>query len=1030
MEPRNKRRSYIAHAAVVGTLVLALILVAGTVRMGQMANRDTESAVRSVSLLYMDELAGRREQVIESNLQDKIRDMQTAISLMEESDLQDEENLQAYQNRMKQLYNLEKFAFVDTDGLIYTSLGTQTNIEDYAFDYRNISGPEISVLIYDETDRNVVIAVPVDLAFAEKRLCASYMEIDMSEMLAGVSMASGTSGATFCNIYTKDGIALSNTVLGGLAVEDNLLTAMQHAEFEKPYDYEGFAEAFSSGSRGAVSFKYEGILETLSFVPVSGTDWLLTYLIRESVISDRISSVSRGIINRSILQSLLTILAMFGMFGFILLQSRRNARLVLEQERADAKARARQEEMEKRLALQERLLEEEKRRTQQDKMITAMATDYRSVYHVDLDTDTAVCYRGDPEDHERHAEGEPFPYESAFASYGKNNVTEKFREGFLQFISPEYIRENLKKEKILAYRYLVRRENKEYFEMIRAAGVRSANAPLEEDVHEIGISLTVIDEEMRKTMAEQRALGDALAAAEQANKAKTAFLSSMSHEIRTPMNAIIGLNSIALNDKETPEKTRNYLEKIGSSAEHLLNLINDILDMSRIESGRMTLRNEEFSFSELLDAINTMFSSQCQQKGLDYQCYVKGEVDDYYIGDNMKLRQVLINILGNAVKFTPEGGKVSLQVERKAKYGGKTTLCFTVSDTGIGMSEDYLPHIFDTFSQEDASATNRYGSSGLGLAITKNIVEMMNGDIQVSSVKGEGSVFTVTVTLSDSARREENWQEDEVRPEDMFVLVVDDDPVACEHAKLVLEKTGIAVETASSGEEALRMVKLRHARMEPYTLILMDWQMPDMDGVETTRRIREMTGRESSVIILTAYRWDDIIDEAVSAGVDSFVPKPLFAGPLMEEFRLTLKRRKYKPRETKKADLNGRRILLAEDVQINAEIMRMVLEARGMQTDLAENGRIAVDTFAASAEGYYDAILMDMRMPELDGLGATREIRAMDRPDAASIPIIALTANAFDEDVQRSLQAGLNEHLSKPVQPEILYETLERLIVS
>jgi len=389
---------------------------------------------------------------------------------------------------------------------------------------------------------------------------------------------------------------------------------------------------------------------------------------------------------------------------------------------------------------------------------------------------------------------------------------------------------------------------------------------------------------------------------------------------------------------------------------------------------------------------------------------------------------VLINILGNAVKFTHEGGKVDLTVERIAKFENQSTLRFTIADTGIGMSKDYLPKLFDTFTQEDLSMTNKYGSSGLGMAITKSIVEMMNGSIEVESEKGVGSTFYVTVTLLNTSRHEESETERVVRPDEMTVLVVDDDPIACEHAKLILEKAGVAAEIVYSGHEAIEKVKLRHARRDPYNLILVDWKMPEMDGIETTRRMREMIGHESAIIILTAYRWDDVQDEAIAAGVDSFLSKPLFASTVLEEFSSAMKRKGVISTEKNKADLNGRHVLLAEDVQINAEIMMMVLAVRGIDVDLAENGRIAVEKFAASEPGYYAAILMDMRMPEMDGLEATRRIRAMDRTDSKETPIIALTANAFDEDVQRSLQAGLNAHLTKPIQPEALYETLESLI--
>ena len=545
----------------------------------------------------------------------------------------------------------------------------------------------------------------------------------------------------------------------------------------------------------------------------------------------------------------------------------------------------------------------------------------------------------------------------------------------------------------------------------------------------VGVFIDITErKEMVQELAQQReSLSAALEEANQANKAKTAFLSNMSHEIRTPMNAIIGLDRIALNEPGISETTRENLEKIGLSAQHLLSIINDILDMSRIESGRMTLKNEEFSLAKALAQVNTIISDQCRDKGLEYECRVKGTVDDYYVGDEMKLRQIMINILGNAVKFTPSGGSVTFVVEEVARFNGKSTLRFIISDTGIGMSQDYLPKLFDTFSQEDSSSTSQYGSTGLGMAITKNLVELMNGTISVESEQQKGSTFTVTVTLTDCDQKNTEEEESDIHPHELSVLVIDDDPIACEHAQLVLGQVGVSCEKALSGAEGLQMVKVRHARREPYNLILVDWRMPEMDGMETTRQIRAAVGYETPVIILTSYNWDDIEDKAKAAGVDTFVAKPLFAGNVLDEFREAFKQKNAKlMRET--ADLNGRRVLLAEDVSVNAEIMIMVLSMREMEVDHAENGRIAVEMFEEHEEGYYDAILMDMRMPEMDGLEATRRIRAMDRLDAKNIPIIALTANAFDEDVQHSMQAGLNAHLSKPVEPDILFETLEGLL--
>ncbi len=578
------------------------------------------------------------------------------------------------------------------------------------------------------------------------------------------------------------------------------------------------------------------------------------------------------------------ILAVAGLMILFLIRDQRRSKREIEN-----KETARRE-LEK---ANEELREQHIRREQQDKMITALASDYRCVYQVDLDNNDAVCYRADPDDHEQTPEGIHFPYFERFSWYAEHSVSESYREGFLKFIEPEHIREALKEEPIIVYRYLASRAGREYYEMIRFAGVRHAEDRDDHIVHAVGVGLTVIDMEMRDTLAKNQALGEALAGAEEASRAKTAFLSSMSHEIRTPMNAIIGLDNLALKDDSLSDETRGYMEKIGESARHLLGLINDILDMSRIESGRLVLKKEEFSFSGMLEQLNTMVMSQCGEKGLHYEYRVAGGINDYYIGDDMKLKQVLINILSNAIKFTDPPGTVTLTVERTKVFEDHSTLKFVIKDSGIGMDASFIPKIFDPFTQEDDSRNNRYGSTGLGMAITKNIVELMNGTISVTSEKGKGTEFTVFITLTNSTH---NW------------------------------------ETVSVTEEK------------------------------------------------------------------------------------------------KRADLKDKRILLAEDIRINAEIMKRIVLMRGALIDYAENGKAALEMFEKSEAGYYDAILMDVRMPEMDGLEAAAAIRSLDRTDAKKIPIIALTANAFDEDVRRSLQAGMNAHLSKPVEPEHLYQTLEELI--
>lgn len=1023
---KGEGRKSMMVVAVTGSIVVALILVFGTLWTGRSASRDTEQAVRNVSLLYLDELAGRREQVVASTLSDYISDMDVAIGLLTPDDLSSTEKLQAYQLRMKQLYGLEKFAFVDETGLIYTSRGTRTDIDQYHFDYQTLSEPEISVKNADGENVKIVIAMPTDrLPYEGHNLVVCFMEIDMERMLENISLQSGSNNTTFCNIYTSDGYSLTNAVLGGLASEDNLLSALENASFEDGYSIDMIRDAFSDGHTGVVSFTYNNIKETMYYVPVHRTDWMLTYLIRESVISDQIDAISDGIVKRSLILAVVTTLVLVGVFAVVLMQIRKATRLAIEKETAEEL----QQELEERVALQDELLDQEKRRAQLDSMITALASDYRSVYYVNLDTDNATCYRNGNSDDEV-AKDDVFVFSEVFTQYANEHVSEEYRQQFLEFIKPENIRRELRDNVIIAIRYLVNKGGNERYEMLRMADVNDRENSEDDRVHAVGVGFTDIDEEMRESLAKNEALSDALKTAEEASKAKTTFLSSMSHEIRTPMNAIIGLDTLALNEPDISDSVKDYLEKIGSSAQHLLSLINDILDMSRIESGRMTLKNEEFAFSKLIEQINVIFGGQCQEKGLEYNCHINGQLNDYYIGDSIKLRQVLINILGNAVKFTPKGGKVELTVEKTGGFDGRSALQFKISDTGIGMSKEYIPKLFDTFSQEDSRTANKYGSSGLGMAITKNIVEMMNGEIVVDSEKGKGTMFTVSITLMDSDRKlSDEIDGMELRPQDMKVLVIDDDPVACDQAKLVMSQAGIAAETVQSGSEAVELVKLSHARQEPYNLIIVDWKMPEMNGVETTRQIRSVIGNDTAVIILTAYNWDDIYEEATTAGVDSFIAKPLFTESLLNEIKSVLKTKTQKASATeKKADLKGRHILLAEDMEINAQIMIRLLSMREMKADHAINGKVAVEMYDSKIDGYYDAILMDMRMPEMDGLSATKAIRASGRKDAATIPIIALTANAFDEDVQQSLQAGLNAHLSKPIEPNILFETLEKLI--
>lgn len=650
-----------------------------------------------------------------------------------------------------------------------------------------------------------------------------------------------------------------------------------------------------------------------------------------------------------------------------------------------------------------------------------LARDYTEMFYVNTDTEEFTEYRKGEESGALEEVRRGWHFFSDCKVELSESVCPDDREAFLAAMNRKRLMKALahKDTSVMTYRRLVRG---------KPVYVSMKISRMENDEQFIIIGFMDVDAEMREAIAKNEALSDALSSAEAANRSKTTFLTGMSHEIRTPINAIIGLDTLALKNKALDGGTRDYLEKIGDSAHHLLTIINNVLDMSRIESGREFLRKNEFSLGTVLEQINSQFAAQCADKGIGYKCRVNGELDDHYIGDDVKLKEVLVNILTNALRTTEESGSITLTAEKTAEYDNQAVLKFCIKDTGVGIDKENIPKIFDEFSQDDGAGRSKFGSSGLGLAISKKIVELMNGSIEVESEKGVGTVFTVIVTLH-KGNKKENGHVGELDPHSLFILVVDDNPIEAQHAQMVLEDAGIRAETCSSGAEALRKMEVQHARKQPYNIVLMDWNMPGMNGMETSIEILKLYDKQSIVVAMTAYSWEDIREEAHAVGVENYIEKPLYAASIIENLERIVHRSNMAIfLENKKARLEGRRILLAEDVQINAEIMMDMLEMENIKVDHAENGKVAVELFEKSTSGIYSAILMDVRMPQMDGLEAAKTIRAMDREDAKRIPIIALTANAFDEDVQLSLQAGMNAHLNKPVEADHLIRILGELI--
>lgn len=551
------------------------------------------------------------------------------------------------------------------------------------------------------------------------------------------------------------------------------------------------------------------------------------------------------------------------------------------------------------------------------------------------------------------------------------------------------------------------------------------------------VSLTVYSNRMQRKnikalQKREHDLQDALAMAQKANSAKKEFLSRMSHEIRTPMNVIIGMTTIAGAHLDDPERIEDCLTKISYSSRHLLSLINDVLDMSKIEEEKLLVNHEPFQMQELLESVVALIFSQTKDRGENFECVIRDEVYETYIGDSLRINQVLLNLLSNAVKFTPKDGTVRLEICQTAKKNGRVNLRFVVSDTGIGMSEEFLQRIFQPFEQADSSTATKYGGTGLGMAITYNLVGLLGGTIGVKSRSGEGSTFTVDLPL-DVPEETEPPRNDQLNM--LKVLVVDDDEVACTHAGLLLERMGIESKWLQSGTEAIACLLKAHADGKDYDVCFIDWRMPDMDGLEVTKHIREKLGPDVLIIIITAYDWSQIETEAREAGANAFISKPLFASSLYNVLQ-SVKGGVQPWKESAKENVSavgicqGKRILLVEDNEMNQEIAMELLKVTGAELECAWNGKEAVELFLSSQTGYYDLILMDVQMPVMNGYEATRCLRSSSHPDAKTVPVFAMTANAFKEDVKDAYDSGMNGHLAKPIEINVLYTILKNLFCS
>lgn len=668
-------------------------------------------------------------------------------------------------------------------------------------------------------------------------------------------------------------------------------------------------------------------------------------------------------------------------------------------------------------------LEQERQQMIENRSLrAAICTAYPLIMSLNLTKDTYNCFIEEQEPYVGERQG---VYSEMFTEFLPRTYP-SYQEDYTILFSRERVLERFAAGERELYMELQQKGTDGEYHWISVQLIYVEN-PFNGDVLAIEM-VKLLDTQRAEQARQEQLLRDALASAKAANQAKSDFLSRMSHDIRTPMNAIIGMSTIGQLKSGDTKSAQDCFKKIDASSRYLLSLINDILDMSKIETGKMELAQEYFDFTELISEIDQIIYPQAMERQIRYEIYHQEPLEQYYIGDALRVKQVLMNLLSNSLKFTDSGGSVQIYIQEQKRTNGFAYIQFCVKDTGVGMSKEFRSRIFQPFEQESLEIARNNVGSGLGLSIVYNLIQLMGGTIEVESEKNRGTAFTATIPLklADDDEQKEQQRKQQELLNGLDVLVADDDPVVGCQCTEILKAAGANTTWVDSGMKAVEAVKRYLLNGQYYNIAMIDWQMPDMNGVETARRIRRLVGPDTTIIMISAYDWGSIENEARGAGVDYFIPKPLFKSSIYDAFAGAVDKKRPTEEKLEKMEFDSRRILLADDNELNREIAKTLLEMYGMTVETAKDGRETLTMFQQNGPGYYDAVLMDIRMPVMDGLESTRSIRALERADAKKIPILAMTANAFEEDKVTAYEAGMTGYLVKPLDIELVLGELNK----